>query len=296
MHQDNLRNVVAVDFDEREDRIYFADVNAKSIYRAFVNGSGEKETIIKHDSMGLEGIAVDWIGRKIYWLDRHSKHVEVAELNGTNRRTLKADGISDPRAIVVHPGIGYLYYTTWNLQTYIGRMGLDGSNFSRIVTYEERLAWPNALTIDYFTNKLYWADAHLDYIAYSDLDGKNRHVVLSDPLKVPHVFAISVFDDFIFWSDWNLKSINRANKWTGSNFTVLRNTTHRPYDIHVYHPLRQIDYPNPCAVNNGGCSNLCLLSPKKNGVVGYTCACPNQFYMSSDGHTCIANCTAGNWH
>ena len=293
VHQDNLRNVVAVDFDETDDRIYFADVNAKTIYRAYVNGSGEKEAIIKHDSMGLEGIAVDWVGRKIYWLDRHSKHVEVAELDGTNRRAIKADGISDPRAIVVHPGVGYLYFTTWHLQAYIGRMGMDGSNFSRIVTYEDRLAWPNALTIDYFTDKLFWADAHLDYIAFSDLDGKNRRFVIQDPLKVPHVFAITVFDDFIFWTDWNLKSINRAHKWDGANFTVLRNTTHRPYDLHVYHPLRQLPYPNPCGSNNGGCSSLCLLSPNKNGTVGFKCACPNQFFMGPDGRSCIANCTAG---
>ena len=140
----------------------------------FVTISLKCQVIIKHDSMGLEGIAVDWVGRKIYWLDRHSKHVEVAELDGTNRRTLKADGISDPRAIVVHPGTGYLYFTTWHLQAYIGRLGLDGTNFSRIVTYEDRLAWPNALTIDYMTDKLFWADAHLDYISYSDLDGRNR--------------------------------------------------------------------------------------------------------------------------
>lgn len=76
---------------------------------------GEKEAIIRHDSLGLEGIAIDWIGRKLYWLDRHAKHLDVAELNGTNRKTLLT-GIADPRAIVVHPGTGYLYFTSWHLQ------------------------------------------------------------------------------------------------------------------------------------------------------------------------------------
>lgn len=55
VHQD-LRNVVAVDFDVKEERIFFADVNAKTIYRATINGTGQKEAIIKHDSLGLEGI------------------------------------------------------------------------------------------------------------------------------------------------------------------------------------------------------------------------------------------------
>lgn len=112
-HQD-LLNVVALDFDYAEEKLYFCDVSAKTIYRTKV-GSTEREKIIRHDSHGLEGIAVDWVGRKLYWLDRHSKHLEVAELNGTNRRTLKA-GIQDPRAIAVHPGTGYLYFTSWHLQ------------------------------------------------------------------------------------------------------------------------------------------------------------------------------------
>lgn len=83
-------------------------------YRAPITG-GKKEPIIRHDSLGLEGIAIDWVARKLYWLDRHAKHLDVSELDGTNRKTLQS-GIADPRAIVVHPGIGYLYFTSWHLQ------------------------------------------------------------------------------------------------------------------------------------------------------------------------------------
>ena len=41
---------------------------------------------------------------------------------------------------------------------------MDGSNFTRIVATVngDKLAWPNAITIDYFTDKIWWADAHLD--------------------------------------------------------------------------------------------------------------------------------------
>lgn len=78
-------------------------------------GSSEKERVIRHDSHGLEGLAVDWVGRKLYWLDRHSKQLDVAELDGTNRKTLKT-AIQDPRGITLHPGIGYVYFSSWNLQ------------------------------------------------------------------------------------------------------------------------------------------------------------------------------------
>jgi len=39
---------------------------------------------------------------------------------------------------------------------------MDGS--LRTVVINTRLGWPNALTVDYDTNKLWWGDAHLDYI------------------------------------------------------------------------------------------------------------------------------------
>lgn len=57
-------------------------------------------------------------------------------------------------------------------------MGMDGSNMTRLFKHDDDIAWPNALTIDYFTDRIYWADAHLDYIASADLEGRHRHTVL----------------------------------------------------------------------------------------------------------------------
>jgi len=91
---------------------------------------------------------------------------------------------------------------------------MDGSNFTRILMWTDDIAWPNALTVDYFADRLYFADAHLDYIASTDLEGKHRHVILSGE-KVPHVFAITLFEDHIYWTDWNLKAISSANKFNG---------------------------------------------------------------------------------
>ena len=54
----------------------------------------------------------------------------------------------------------------------LGRLGMDGSQRSKPVV--DNLGWPNAITIDYITNRLFWADARLDYIAHTDLDGRIR--------------------------------------------------------------------------------------------------------------------------
>ena len=73
---------------------------------------------------------------------------------------------------------------------------------------------------------------------------------------------------------------------------MLRNTTHRPYDVHVYHPLKQLPYDNPCQFGNGGCSHLCLIAPNADADgVTYSCSCPDNFVLSSDKKSCIANCT-----
>lgn len=49
---------------------------------------------------------------------------------------------------------------------------------------------------------------------------------------------------------------------------------------------------HPCQTDNGGCSNLCLLSPGG----GYKCACPTNFYLAADGKQCMSNCTASQVH
>lgn len=59
---------------------------------------------------------------------------------------------------------------------------MDGSNPTVIVN--SSLGWPNALSVAYDTNELFWADARDDYVAVSDLEGKNikvRNILLLLP-------------------------------------------------------------------------------------------------------------------
>ena len=56
----------------------------------------------------------------------------------------------------------YVYWTDWGDSAHIGRIGMDGTN--RTVVIDTKLVWPNALTIDFITNRIWWADVHLDYI------------------------------------------------------------------------------------------------------------------------------------
>ncbi|XP_052813493.1 low-density lipoprotein receptor-related protein 2-like [Mya arenaria] len=280
---ENFGNAVAMDILYAEELLFFTDVSAKELKSMHLNGSNTK-TVISGGSLSFEGIAVDWITRKLYWIDAKRISVLVSNLNGTHMKTLlKKTFVKRPRALAVNPFNGYVYWSDWTRDSYIGRMAMDGGGPIKLIT--KKLGWPNALTLDYETGRIWWADAHLDWIEFADADGSNRHLVRRN---TPHPFAIAVFEDWLYWSDWNHLTIEKCNKYTGENLTVLLNTTHRPMDIHVYHPLKQKPGKNPCGDNNGGCSHLCLIAE---GGQNYTCACPNDFVLQNDNKTCTSNCS-----
>ena len=58
----------------------------------------------------------------------------------------------------------YVLWTDWGQVPYIGRVGMNGTGRSKVIT--EKLVWPNGLTIDYITDRIWWCDAHLDYIEW----------------------------------------------------------------------------------------------------------------------------------
>ena len=108
----HLKNVVSMDFHAKKDNIFFADVGAKTIYKAKLNDPDSKEPVITDNAKGLEGIAIDWVNDKLYWVDRHTQHMYVSELDGSNRMTVKT-GIKDARALVLHPGKGLAFFTRY---------------------------------------------------------------------------------------------------------------------------------------------------------------------------------------
>ncbi|XP_058520574.1 low-density lipoprotein receptor-related protein 2 [Ochotona princeps] len=289
-----LGNVVALDFDRVEKRLYWVDIHRQVIERMFLNKTN-REVIVNHKLPAAESLAVDWVARKLYWVDAQLDCLLVSDLEGRYRLTLAQHCMDanntfcfdNPRGIVLHPQYGYVYWADWGHRAYIARMGMDGTNKSVIIS--TKLEWPNAITIDYTNDHLYWADAHLGYIEYSDLEGRRRHTVYDGTL--PHPFAITIFEDTIYWTDWNTRTVEKGNKYDGSGRVVLVNTTHRPFDIHVYHPYRQPIVNNPCGINNGGCSHLCLI---KEGGNGFTCECPDDFQtvrMGGSTH-CLPMCSS----
>ncbi|KAJ8320243.1 hypothetical protein KUTeg_001830 [Tegillarca granosa] len=293
-----LSNAVAIDFHWADQMIYWTDITSKnsSICRLNITSQNNtKEVLLNTTVKNPDGIAVDWIGKNLYWCDKTTDTIEVSKLDGKYRKVLINIGLQEPRGIEVFPSKGLFFYTDWGEPSHVSRANMDGTDNRKIISQD--IAWPNALTIDYVTEKIFWADASLDYIAMANLDGTERHVILEEDL--PHTFALTTFMDYIFWTDWEHLSIQKAHKFSGADRSVVAHLVHRPMDIQVFHPVRQVEIPkykNPCH-NNGGCSHLCLLRPNPYyQSIEAVCACPENFYLGTDGKTCVSNCTSSQFH
>lgn len=285
-----LRDAQALDFDFQSKMVYWTDTSksstAKTIQRANIDKVPIKtETVLSEGLTEPADIAVDWVGRKIYWTDLGKNAIEVAELDGSNRMTLFSDNVDKPRAIVVDPAEGYVYWTDWGDPAKIERASMDGTARQVLISGKD-IEWPNGLAIDYTNRKLYWVDAKLNLIKHCDLDGTNIRELVNEGIGSP--FSITLFEDHMYWTDISSRGkLFKANKFTGKNRTILVQDKLQPLDAHVYHPQRQPRALNPCAIKNGGCSHLCLISASN--TKKFSCNCPNGLYIQYDGKSCGKN-------
>ena len=116
-----------------------------------------------------------------------------------------------------------MFWSDWGAMPKIEPAGMDGS--CREVIMQETVSWPNGLTLDLVLDKLYWVDAKLNTIGCSNLDGSRSRTVLFSRSSLHHPFSISVFEDLMYWSDWNSHTINQASKFTGTNITRVTTTS-----------------------------------------------------------------------
>jgi len=66
------------------------------------------QAVVQSGLSTAEGLAVDWVGQNLYWVESNLDQIEVAKLNGSFRRTLIAGDMESPRAIAVDPRVGYV--------------------------------------------------------------------------------------------------------------------------------------------------------------------------------------------
>lgn len=247
-------------------------------YRSYLDGSGQEDVITK-GIINLDGVAVDWIARNLYWIDTGNRRIEVSRLNGTSRKVLVNDDLENPRAIAVAPELGLMFWSDWNeKKPKIERANLDGSDRVPLIT--KNIEWPNGIALDMENRKVYWCDAKTDKIEVVNMDGTDRREIITDNLL--HPFGFTLLGDFLYWTDWERRSIDRVHKQTGGEREVIVEQVADMMGLKAV-MLGKISGTSPCARNNGGCSHLCLNKPNN----AYVCACQIGYELRKDQKTCI---------
>ncbi|KAL4696789.1 hypothetical protein H8959_002487, partial [Pygathrix nigripes] len=298
-----MKNTIAIGVDPQEGKVYWSDSTLHRISRANLDGS-QHEDIITIGLQTTDGLAVDAIGRKrieaadlnganrhtlvspvqhpygltlldsyIYWTDWQTRSIHRADKGtGSNVVLVRSNlpGLMDIQAVdraqplAVAPS---------------GVSQLDTSDHTDVHVPVPELN--NVISLDYdsvdgkvyYTDvfldviRIYWVDAHLDRIESADLNGKLRQVLVS---HVSHPFALTQQDRWIYWTDWQTKSIQRVDKYSGRNKETVLANVEGLMDIIVVSPQRQTG-TNACGVNNGGCTHLCFARASD-----FVCACPDE--------------------
>jgi len=138
------------------------------------DGAARVETILS----GLDdarGLAVDWLGLNVFFVDASQKLLGAITLDGRLRRDLIATELDQPQDIVVDPLSGSMFWSDLGLSARIETARMDGA--SRRVLVDNDVLYPTGLAVDYPARRLYWADAKTGTIESVSLEGKERVVI-----------------------------------------------------------------------------------------------------------------------
>ncbi|GIY75808.1 low-density lipoprotein receptor-related protein 6 [Caerostris extrusa] len=168
----DLEDVNFLDFYYDEQLIYWADVGLEEIRYMNINDPKSNKSIISTGLISPDGLAVDWMGKKLYWSDSETNRIEVSNLDGSYRKVLFWSNLDQPRSIALVPTDGWMFWTDWGESPKIEKASMNGDQHSRVAIVTHGISWPNGIAIDYDTKRLYWTDAKEKYIASVDFKRK----------------------------------------------------------------------------------------------------------------------------
>jgi len=318
----DMRFITTFDVDNRTDTYFWTDLAANTIYSRHARTANYTKVkkyrqkknnnnlfflfLLKLITSGISyvaGLAFDWISRNIYWTDYILEHVEVANMNGTYRRILFHENLTNPWSIAVDPRAGarFLFFTDWGSNPRIERSNLDGQQ--RTVLVHDGIQMPVGLTLDHIREEVYFTDHHLNFIEVISYSGQNRRKILGNSHFLHGPGSIALFEQYLYWVDTNSNEIRRLNRFqhgfkAQQHERVLSRANVNQIRIshQIYQPLGERTKNkttftisifirleiNPCQQSR--CSQLCLLSPAS--ANGYTCACSTGFILEPDQFTC----------
>lgn len=135
-----------------------------------------------------------------------------------------------------------MFWTDWGKIPKIEQSYMDGSGRRTII--DSDISQPNTVTIDYYSEKIYWTDSDLDKIEYANYDGSERELVLTADSGLVYPFGLTVTGDVLFWSDLESNTLYATHKQHGTDssmgyFAQIAVFTSTPYGIEALDENKQ---------------------------------------------------------
>ncbi|MEQ2307416.1 Low-density lipoprotein receptor- protein 1B, partial [Ameca splendens] len=307
--EDNARIIGMDVLFHQQKFIWATQFNPGGIFYKDTLERGQTKANVKNicsDFRRPRDISADWITGNIYWTDHSRMHwfsyytahwtklrysINVGQLKGPNCTRLITDIAGEPYAITVNPARGTMYWSVIGDHSQIEESAMDGS--LRRVLLEKNLRRPTGLAIDYFNQRIYWADPELSQIGSMRLDGSDPLVTISERHGISQPYRIDLFEDYIYGT--GLKhELFRIHKYGKQALEILYLGVERPTNVFVSHRYKQQDASNPCL--RMSCDFMCLLNP-----TGARCICPEGKVLvngtcndiNSSGELCRPPCENG---
>uniref|UniRef100_A0A3Q3Q2V2 EGF-like domain-containing protein n=1 Tax=Monopterus albus TaxID=43700 RepID=A0A3Q3Q2V2_MONAL len=270
--------ILSLDYDWQEQRVFWVSLDTNSIMWSSLDQKATG-TVVK--GVRADSVAVDWLGRNLYWIDGVNSQIVAIRLATTPVKSLDHSVILDedldqPRSLALLPQKGLMFWTEIGNIVKIERAGMDGSE--RMVVVNSSLGWPGDVTVDPISDRVYWTDERLRAIGSATLDGDDIHILQMEETTNP--FSLAILSDLLYWSDAKKRVVRAAHKITGKSHKVLLKRPRQPFGVKIIHPLLQMSIESPC--EKMGCSHMCVLAPGPKAV----CRCPAGLLLNEDGLTC----------
>lgn len=173
--------VYSVDYDWKEQKVYWVNLNGDAIKWSSLDQKS-KGTLTK--GLKADCIAVDWVGRNMYWIDSVGNQINAMSLLSGGSEALENvvildEDVEQPRSLALLPQRGLMFWSETGSEAKIKRAGMDGSNQKVLVN--SKLRWPIGLTVDPLQDRIYWTDEKLKCIGSATLNDSSAY---GDPQTV----------------------------------------------------------------------------------------------------------------
>jgi len=211
-------NSIAI--DTTNSKFIWADGEHPVLWRSNLDATNMEVLIDNSFTPEVISVAVDNLNGHIYWTTGFNGNIARANLDGTGSTNI-VTGLTNPRAIAVHPTDQKVYWSDAN-DNKIMRANFDGTAVEDIITVDA--ATVDGIALDMTNSKIYWHDVSNTQIKRANFDGSSPEAMVN---SVPSVHGITINNTIgkVYWTEPNAGIIRSANLDGSGTVTLLSGTS-----------------------------------------------------------------------